>query len=920
MSVVITSKTFYEDVEDLTGGGTSYLPGNVGEKIMVRTDFYVQWAIEDTLMVFDTTDDSITLGDVLQQLSWIEEGFKVGDTIQVTGTVSNNGSWTIESLTDRVIIVTGNLTNETDSSANVYGTTPVVALDYFSNTIPNSSQANYFSLTDPKHQQRWKASGLDASDVVTETNMLIASDSLGWVTANITDPLTGESDEVTVIGMGISADYKQQFRIDEFFYIAPVWTRSLINNFTEDSVPDYFTGTDCLKHITRIVGKFNANDPEVYHEGEEADVNGLTSWFNRNVEGTRPEYYVESVTYTDVLTSEVVDAPDFNRTTEVVVVIKSRNGVLANTTAICLMSAMLPLDEEDFTNTPDTVMRENLYMDRIVGELNTLTGDGEYFGTDYQVITDVTGVRTNGTTGSITFTIDLSTAGKAYLESKGSDNRKSTYWIAIKDPTITSTSDGQHLTLLPDVFDFEFNQDDDSLVEFYGDTFATFEYPDTTLNPYGDITGWEGDPIYNKVQFRVQGTEVSGVSPTIKTVKMQVVAVKTGEDDFIIEEEIIDTSQVRKLRTTPGLAQFAQTVDVNREREFHSADDDPFTRVALNRDSANDSGAMKAYVLEYGMVLRYEYWINSFPQKGVVGNTTNDEDVVKDVEEVVQRWNNFDAVNSWSLKLRFVVEVEGYDEAVTEFFAEKSMVSLAYSDDATEGDVIAGETKLYDELETEEIGMVVEDGITLVRTTFSMGAISEFTIISGNGNFNWSINGDTTDDVAFDTGNVAGTEALFQAMLNEFYPGFTIELSYDGGSGTWTGIVTSSAPGTIYDGIDPDITWSGLGSIGADPFSLQALSLPVDADGWYVWIFADVIGYAGIFNRRFASSELASEDDSPWSPTDDLGYAIDSYAQNVRINVYANYIEVEGYFDSTNFKNTGNIVFYSRLGYQYINT
>jgi len=919
MGVVVTNRAY--DLPDYASTGTTpYLPGAVGDRVKCVIDFYVQWKIEEYRMEFDTSDDSITLINDFQADNFVEQGFVVGDEIEVTGTASNDGTYTIDSFSDdgRTIYTVENLVDETAESANVYGTTAITALDFFYNCIENSAQESYYSLTDTKAVQRYIASGIDASDTLSAVNMRVGSESFAWVTHEILDTDTGETDQVYIIGQGISADFKQQFRITQYFLITPLWLAEQRTNFTNDEPPSYFQPGHALKHIVKMDAKFLATDPYVYHTGNAIDVNGFTSWFNRNPVESRPEYYLDSISYVDDITTDAVDRPDIGRKTNVTAVIKSRTGLFENTTTILLGANLCSTDESDFTET-DTTLLQNMYHDRFAGTLASAGQNGDQFGTDYQHITNITCVRDSATQATISFSIELATAGTEYLADKGSENRAGHYWIAIKGPSIVTTKDAVHMALDLAFTDFDYNQDDDTLFEWVGAAgVATFEYPDGDGEiPIGDHTGWSGDPIFSRVgPFRVNTAAASGISPTIKTVKMQVLAVKTGEDDFVLEEKIIDCSTVRKLKATVGGAiGYPQTIDVDEERGFTTYDDDPFNRVRLQRDPDNDFQAMRAYTLEYGFVFRYEYWIAVFPTKGIVNNNTDDEPVVNSITDVTQQWSNFNGVDSWSLQLKFTITIEGYDGAETEFYAFKTLTVKAPSGEADEAPILGGTTQFFDEDETEEINMIVKEGTTLIRTTYTAVATSDFTIVGTSGAVNWSINGDVVDDVAFNSADVPGTEALFQLMLDEFYPGFTIELTRP--AGTWLGTVTSTAPGLTYEGEVPAIV-TLVGASGSSAFVLDAIALPVDTIGYYGWMFSDVPGTGSIFARRFASTEIASEDDSPWSPTADPGDALDSYADgNLRFNLYADRIEVEGYFDSTIYGRTANILIYKRLGYQY---
>lgn len=77
--------------------------------------------------------------------SWIDDGFDVGMILTVTGTVSNDGSYTIDTLTDTVITLIGGdaLTNET-GSATIVGN--IAAADWFVHETVVASSHSYKAL------------------------------------------------------------------------------------------------------------------------------------------------------------------------------------------------------------------------------------------------------------------------------------------------------------------------------------------------------------------------------------------------------------------------------------------------------------------------------------------------------------------------------------------------------------------------------------------------------------------------------------------------------------------------------------------------------------------------------------------------------------------------------------------------------
>lgn len=433
MSVIITEVTHYDEFTGIPGGGVAYPNGGVMNKMKAVIDFYSFLSRENKNLIFNAAGQTITNNDPDDTTSFIQNpdgtpAFRVGMTIEVEDTVSNNGTYTIAGITARVITTVEALVNETDTDCSFYDDTPITALDLYYNLIENKDQENYISLTDKGAIQRFTVDGLDATDLVTVLNMLVSSASFGWVTNEITNLNTGETSEVTIIGMGIT-DHKQAFKITQTYWVAPFATRDQLINFQRRFSPNYFADDNAMKYICKLDAKFSFTDPDIPHTGKLIDTNGLTNWFDQNNIRSLPDYYVESITYVDQVTSDSLTVMDFNKVNDVVVTIKSRNGkFVALETVVVLDFVYIPLDVDSYINTPQTTLRQNFMNDRCFITEGTMD-TGEYFGTDYQVFGDIDCVFIDAETIEMRFEIDMSTFLKDILKLKDENDRN--YFIAV---------------------------------------------------------------------------------------------------------------------------------------------------------------------------------------------------------------------------------------------------------------------------------------------------------------------------------------------------------------------------------------------------------------------------------------------------------------------------------------------------------
>lgn len=917
MSVYITERLFYDEVLEESGGGVPYAIGNPGDRVKVKIWLYVKWSVEDTAMIFDSAAKTITLNNKFDLYSWLDKGFTVGDTIVVEDSASNDGTYTIAEMDGRVITTVEALSDETASGVSVFGTTPITDLDYLYNLIENEAPESYLSATDPEATQRFTFTGLDASNTIGTINGFVASESFGWVTNTIVDENSGETDEVTIIGDGITADHRQKFIIEQW-YTNPMWRNDQINNFLELVPPDELRGENALKHIFRTDARFSAATPEVFHTGGITDVDGRTAWHNANALRTRGEYYLVSTSY--AIAGLPVDAPDIAKTTQVTIVIGSRNGQFEDgVTSLMLGTCLCPDDQARYANTPDTTMIQNLCADRVLGLVGDTGQNGDLSGTDYAVISNCDFNYDDVNFVTVTFDISFSSAMRTNLGVYNETGRAAAYWIAIKGPgSVTTTADVFHMSVLCDFVYMEYDQDNAALLETYTDGLQLFEYPDVSVNPLGELGAWEGDPLYAEIGIRVQTAQVDDVSPTIKKVMMQVLAVKVDEPDAVLEETVLDTSTIKKLHQI-GTNMYVQNINIEQERGFISYDDDPRNMINLVRDSDNDSGTKKAFLFQYGFVARYEYWVVNLPTIGVVDNNTQDLPVGAAVETVSQRWADYQT-DSWELKVRVTVEVEGYDGHTTVFTADADL-------SVNEAEEVSSEDpELWSKLEyiapdnDQEIHGLVEDGQTLIKVTYYAGGLYSDLLLNSGAMFSgvYSIGAVSMASVDFDPADPAQTAADFQAALSAAFPGFTSLVEFDGFLNQWAVQVYTPVPGTDYFDITPSFVTLGPTQSGPTEFIPNDINLPADAADYYGYLFADAPNVGSIFTRRFASTEHDSEESTPWEAGPDPGGSISTRADGaVRISIFADRVELSAYFDSTGFNHAGVILIQPRLGYQY---
>lgn len=700
MAFITTSRKFYDQITGTGGGGVSYLNSCVGDKMTCVIEGYFSWSFEVVNLTFVAATNKISLTQNAsgEGRTFIQQGFKEGDAIEIAGTTSNDGTYTIVTISDRYITTVESIVDEVVDAANIYGTTLITAMDFYYNILPNQNSGTYASRTDKGTLQKYSVAGLDAA-VVTPVYMNVGTDSYGWVT----DTLTGDVSTVKIEGVS-NTDHKQSFKITQTFYHAPIWTRELFLNFVNRRSPDEYMNGNSLKHIFRVDGKFDYYSPMIAHSGGIENVNGNSAWFNQNSVGQKPEYKVVSVVYEDDVTSTVVSKIDFQKKTNVTIIVASRSGKFATSSPFVLSHILCPQDVNDYINTGTTLM-QNIRWDGLMILAEDPAANGQNFGTSYQALTSIMATIDGDMQVTITFSVEYSAATKALLSLKKDGNRYYSFYISCQDRSIGTTKNIDRVSLLVDFQSMDYNPSDSTLLGLK-DYFHGFPYPNTEINEINNVQGFEGDFFYERIPFWLETLPVNGISPTLNKTTLRIVATKSGEQDFVLEEKIFNSSLVRKLN---GI----QDINITNSRNFILPEESVWNNANLIRRKDYDAGTKAYYEIQYGFVLRYEEWIEV-----VQAALANQYPVFKDIKNVSEAWKRYSSGNGWAMKLKIEWEVLGYDNAITIFTSEIAITVLEPGDSPASGPVFTSVIKYYDD-KNEPIDSIIKNDVTRVVVVFT---------------------------------------------------------------------------------------------------------------------------------------------------------------------------------------------------------
>lgn len=503
MPVYLTSLKHYDEYIGTSGGGVTYLYGNVTDKIRTELTFEIYWNTLSKSLLF-ATDKTITRSD--SGGSFISDGFQVGDTFTIVGASLNSGSKTITAITATVITVAESLSSET-VTCSIHGTTPVVALNYYYNLIENASPVNFNSLLDVGSSQRWNAAGLVTSTTGTTTAMFVGSASKAWSNFDC---------EVKTLSFD---GYRQKLKITHNW---------LLSHYVPGQVPSEFTGNKCLKYIAKIDAKFDASNPNVDHTSSFNQYNGNTGWIDQGYNyGVTPVYSLESIKYTNSA-GTIVDKLSYCEPTNVEIIIKYTDlypallsGFFNANTEVVLNQLYTPGSSTQYQNT-STDLRTNFRWDRKKTTVDKAAVNGDQHGTTLQSITNYTVTKLSTTKLRINYTSDLSSNHKDYIKNLPVSNRNYAILASISYGATGTTSQEYHNSVVCDLDSYECDKIDETLVQqISGVTF--YEHPTIQTRGFTDFKGWVEDGVLSRNRFRLK----TGAGAFLNKLTVQILAQST---------------------------------------------------------------------------------------------------------------------------------------------------------------------------------------------------------------------------------------------------------------------------------------------------------------------------------------------------------------------------------------------------------
>lgn len=506
---------------NVDAAGTPYIAGVVGDRVWVKIDGYVEWSSVNIPANFNNTTNTITRIDCSPGQSFINDGFQVGDTIEVSGTTVNDGTYTIGAVsastitTIQSIPVTGSY-----AGVNIYGATPINEIDLLYNIVPASAQ-NFQSLSDVQSTQQ--VTFFNGSP----NNVSYPGRSLTWV-------------DTTDIGGLPSCNFSwgtqsphlavRTFEIIAQIYIKPfslTGQQTSINNLlTTNSVqpPNYFLGTGmgfaCQVNMKFQEGTTHVDQTSQNNTSQPRFYQGKTYWFNEATRSattvaTLPWYTLSAgAKYKDDTTGLPLPAVDLSTVTDVTFQVKGSDFNISPGDYYVLNFARFPGSASDYQNmltdpantSLTTDYRKAMFHDRCFTTVNGPSANGDQFGTPYQAIRNITSSVVGGQL-NVQFKVDL---GSEILDTFNSNLGGDCFymlWITPQKANVTLLAEFQRTAVLVDLQRVVKNTDDPLIVEVVTNGSSDiyfYQYPNVGVHPLTNFSGKAGEYTYADFQFKVK--------------------------------------------------------------------------------------------------------------------------------------------------------------------------------------------------------------------------------------------------------------------------------------------------------------------------------------------------------------------------------------------------------------------------------
>lgn len=587
-NIKVISRKFYnqldngEDFTLNTSTFTNFLKGNSGGKYKAIHDIGVEWFSTATQVgttiingfTFTATADTITR----DQGSWIDDGFKLGDTIKaVTTSATNDGTYTVSNITDTVLTCSGaGFSNQVDGDAIVVGFTTLNDVEFQYGLIENGEQINFNSKVDG-NVQKYRLEGVSA----TATAMNPVGIQKTWQNGSV-EVSTGAGNPINITNgaLNYSATHTS-FLIEHEFILFPTYLDGEIDNVVNGNPPELWATDKCLKYVFSIYMANTLSDPNSFHYGQDELLLGNTGWIDETYNGNAANFSINSISYAD---SSGNPANGILRSgnTDVTVVVDT-DLTINTSTKFALTHFLLP-DEDQYkgASVQSSTLEENFLFENFVTQFGATDPDGD-------ILKNVVGTVVSASQGSITFTVQYDSVDE--LDKIRAGNH-CFLGLLIQD---ASTANTQMMLKLgaDEMVASAFGDDETGLITFAD--FNLYQHPEDDGDPADGSTSVQAyveDKLLSSFTF-----EIEKDGPVVDKVTARLVAYNSTDDVFFdIQKEEYDFTIYPQVG---GI----QQINLDTTRAFKLASGSDFNKV----DCSITSSGAKDTTYEFNWAFAFDW-------------------------------------------------------------------------------------------------------------------------------------------------------------------------------------------------------------------------------------------------------------------------------------------------------------------------
>lgn len=638
-----------------------YLYGCIGERLKVKTTIYYDLIFActpDNHAVF-APDISLSKRIYNDDLVYFEDNAflnncQVGDIF-----LFHHASIADETHTLLEIISGGLGRFDATFTNGALGDTPG---EYVSNITPLKSLIYQFGLG---------ISGYDSNvDGSLQQFILNSSSQLSGLSTNLL-PGTGNKDwqiflvNTTITGNGaVPSAADQSIIIEHSFVVGPLFKAGYYDTYLDQIAPDFFESVNTIQYSSLVDYNKSAIITAGVNEEQFDDI-GRFSWFNTKFDGSASDYYMNSLVLTKLSDASIINQLEYERV-QVTFTLKSISGSFDSAnTALLFGFNFLPDSEDDYINT-GRYQDDNFVLDTQLFHPDNTVVNGNWSGDVVrQVIESVKGVVVDANTVNVTVIINPGTERLSILQQD--ENPAYAIWCIVEDTSLpVEISDKSNI--LVQVNEFYVQLITTNLLSnntlFIEHPYDTLQYAqeDLTMFPVDDVVA------NNLITIDYAGLEDDNI--LLKSVTPQIVLTHAIEADIVLDSYFIALANYPLVGSMPAI----QDIKFQANRPYKIENGIRKT-ITFYRNYSLDSGTVKAFLLSFPFMNRWEYWIKVIGFQNIPTDLFDNTVPFGGANEL---WNRLVNVSDWTLKFRSVFEIIQNGQIFQQTF-DKELTSTGFN-------------------------------------------------------------------------------------------------------------------------------------------------------------------------------------------------------------------------------------------------